>query len=71
MAIRFSHRFVGPMIRFQETVKQLAEGKSVAPVKLRHKDFWTGFAEELNQLSARVSEPSAAETEREEELIEC
>jgi nitrate/nitrite-specific signal transduction histidine kinase len=71
LAIRFSHRFVGPMVRFQRTVKQLAGGETVAPITLRRNDFWGEFANDLNQLSGKISELSTREPEREDTLIEC
>ena len=71
LAVRFSHRFAGPMIRFQRTVKQLAAGEAVGPIKLRRHDFWEEFAGDLNQLSERISEVQIREPEREEALVEC
>jgi hypothetical protein len=71
IAIRFSHRFVGPMVRFQRTVRQLARGETAAPITLRRHDFWEEFASDLNQLSARFEELSSPEREYEETLVEC
>ena len=33
--LRFSHRFVGPLVRFQQTIQAIARGEQVRPVKLR------------------------------------
>ncbi len=65
-AVRFTHRFVGPMIRFRQVLRQLAQGETVPPVKLRRKDFWQDVANELNQVSDRLREVSAREPKCEE-----
>ena len=70
-AIRFSHRFVGPMVQFRQVLRQLASGDNVAPIQLRRNDFWRDVADELNQVSERFDELSSREPEREEVLIEC
>ena len=83
-AIRFSHRFVGPMVRFRKTINQLAKGQTVAPIKLRWKDFWVDFANDLNQLSTKINDQAAAQSAenasaetqqepraKEEELVNC
>jgi hypothetical protein len=71
LAIRFSHRFVGPMVRFQRTVKKLAAGETVAPITLRRNDFWGEFAGDLNRLSHEISELSSRAPDRESTLVEC
>jgi hypothetical protein len=71
LAIRFSHRFVGPMVRFQRTVKKLAAGETAAPITLRRNDFWGEFASDLNQLTGKISELSSQAPGRESTLVEC
>ncbi len=70
-AVRFTHRFVGPMIRFRQVLRQLAQGETVPPVKLRRKDFWQDVAKELNQVSDRLREVSAREPKCEEAVSKC
>ena len=53
-AIRFSHRFAGPMVRLRRAMKELAEGRACAPVLLRDGDCWIDFAVDLNRLIERV-----------------
>ena len=60
-AILFSHRFVGPMVRFRSVLRQLARGEFVGPIKLRRHDFWQEVANEINQVSARLQDVSASE----------
>ena len=40
-SIRFSHRLVGPLVRFRKACQELADGKPVRPVKLREGDYLT------------------------------
>lgn len=54
--VKLSHRFAGPMYRFQNTVKSLAAGKTVQPVSLRDGDFWKEFADDLNALMRRIDD---------------
>lgn len=75
-AIRFSHRFVGPMVRFRQVLDQLANGEPVPPIKLRDNDYWKDFAQQLNEVSARLAERqplNQTETKPEPEpaLAEC
>jgi hypothetical protein len=53
-AIRFSHRFVGPMVRIRQTIKQLAKGQAIRSVKLRRGDYWKDIASDLNDLSVTI-----------------
>lgn len=68
-ALRFSHRFVGPMIRFRQVLKQLARGEKVPPVVLRRNDFWQEVAHELTEVSARLAAASAEEPEKEQAVL--
>jgi hypothetical protein len=54
--VKLSHRFAGPMYRFQNTVKSLVAGKCVRPISLRDGDFWTEFADDLNALMRRIDD---------------
>lgn len=51
--LRLSHRFVGPMIRLKNAMRDLAAGKPVRPISFRDGDFWSDFADEFNRLAAR------------------
>ena len=70
-AVRFSHRFVGPMNHFRQILRQLSRGETAPLVKLRRNDFWRDVANELNQVSARLSEVSSREPKSEEAVSEC
>ena len=50
-AIRFSNRFVGPMLRFRRAMKQLAKGETPERIELRRQDYWRDMADDINQVS--------------------
>ncbi|MCA9232241.1 MAG: hypothetical protein KDA57_16455 [Planctomycetales bacterium] len=51
--IRFSNRFVGPILRIRRVMKEFAEGKAVAAIHLREGDYWQDLADVFNQLLER------------------
>ena len=50
--IRFSNRFVGPLLRLRRSMRELARGESVEPLEFRDADFWRDVADEFNALRA-------------------
>ncbi len=84
--VKLTHRLAGPMYRFHKTVKSLAAGESVKPIKLRKGDFWQEFAADFNLMLERFdalsqdnqdgdgdldSDNAAAAADREVELLRC
>jgi methyl-accepting chemotaxis protein len=49
-AIRFSHRLLGPLVRFRRTMRQVAEGEAVRPLQLREGDHLTDLRDEFNAM---------------------
>ena len=49
-AIRFSHRIVGPMVRFRRTMQAIARGETVRPIKLRKDDYLNDLRDDFNQM---------------------
>ena len=49
-AIRFTHRIVGPLVRFRQTIQSLARGEAVRPIKLRKGDYLNELRDDFNQL---------------------
>jgi len=49
-AVRFSHRLVGPLTRFQRTLRDVAAGEPVQPVKLRVDDFLHEMKDDFNTM---------------------
>jgi len=66
--IRVSNRFAGPLVRLRRSMRALARGEHVEPIRFRQGDFWQEFAEEFNAVAARVQgeRPSAESTLGEE-----
>jgi hypothetical protein len=58
--IRVSHRFAGPMIRIRKALRDVAEGKTVEPIRFRFGDFWCDVAEDFNRATARIRESQMA-----------
>jgi methyl-accepting chemotaxis protein len=49
-AIRFSHRLVGPLVRFRKTMQAIADGEAVRPIKLRDGDYLTDLRDDFNRM---------------------
>jgi hypothetical protein len=52
--IRVSNRFAGPMLRLRRSMRQLARGEPVEPIRFRDGDYWHDFADAFNTLAARI-----------------
>ena len=57
--LRLSNRFVGPLLRLRQSMRQLAQGEHVDPIEFRCNDFWREFADEFNAVLARVQDGSS------------
>jgi hypothetical protein len=72
--VRLSNRYVGPLMRLRQSMRQLARGEHVEPIKFRKGDFWREFADEFNDVLTRVQgspippPPATPEAIPEEEL---
>jgi methyl-accepting chemotaxis protein len=49
-AVRFSHRLVGPMVRFRRVAQEIARGELVRPLKLRDRDYLGEFRDDFNAM---------------------
>ncbi len=47
--LKLSHRFAGPITRLRNALKDLTEGRAVAPLKFRENDFWQEIAANFNE----------------------
>jgi hypothetical protein len=52
--VRFSNRFVGPMLRLKQSMRRLADGEAVEPIEFRDSDFWRDMAVQFNAIRARM-----------------
>ena len=53
-AIRFSHRFVGPILRLQSELRKVDNVGELRNFNLRDKDFWQDMAEDYNDFVDRL-----------------
>jgi hypothetical protein len=49
-AVRYLHRFVGPIYRFRKTIQAIAGGEPVDKVKLRKNDYLKEFMVDMNEM---------------------
>ena len=49
-AIRFSNRFVGPIVRFRRHLRELGDQQNSNHCNFRDSDFWTEMAAEFNRI---------------------
>lgn len=57
--VRFTHRLVGPIYRFRQTLQVIAAGKPVRRVRLRAGDQLTEMRDDLNAMLQALSERGA------------
>jgi hypothetical protein len=48
--IRYSHKLVGPLVRFRKTLREMADGEPVRPIKLRDGDYLTDLRDDFNKM---------------------
>jgi methyl-accepting chemotaxis protein len=68
-AVKFAHRLVGPLYRFQKTMQAVAAGDKVPPVKLRQGDFLIEMQDDFNHMLTSIQERGVTvlETKEQEE----
>jgi len=49
-ALVLSNRFAGPVMRLRRSMRALAAGERVEPLRFRNRDFWQEMAQEFNVL---------------------
>lgn len=68
--LKFSHRIVGPLVRFKNTLDSLSAGKTVDPVRLRDGDLLVDLQDTFNKYlnTLQSFEPVDPETEKSLEI---
>lgn len=56
--LKLSHRFAGPITRLRNTLKDLKDGRAVAPLRFRENDYWQEIATHFNEVM-RLRRPDA------------
>jgi len=62
--LRLSHRFVGPVFRLRQALREAASGEPMRPLKFRDDDFWREVADDFNRAFAArdAREPAGSES---------
>jgi hypothetical protein len=66
---KLTNRFAGPMVRLRRAMRDLAEGRDVAPIKFRDGDFWKDLADEFNRVLQRVESANKTDVGEEDLLL--
>ena len=52
--VRFSNRFVGPIVRLRRQLRELADNNGTQHISFRDNDFWAQMADEMNKVTDLV-----------------
>ncbi len=66
--VRFSNRFVGPIGRLRQHLQELVNEKTTPKCTFRDNDFWSGMAQEFNQVVELVQKQEAEIARLKEQL---
>jgi methyl-accepting chemotaxis protein len=58
--IRFSHRLVGPLMRFRKTMQAIADGEAIRAIKLREGDYLTEVRDDFNKMLEELQKRGVA-----------
>jgi hypothetical protein len=61
--VRFTHRCVGPIVRVQRALNDLAWDRHVEPIRLRNGDFWQELVREFNLMLEQTQYPRELDDE--------
>lgn len=68
--LKLSNRFVGPILRLKNSLRSVADGNPVSPIRFRGGDFWHELADDFNRLNSKlggaIQNPSVANAKSEE-----
>ncbi|QDU40149.1 hypothetical protein Mal4_45040 [Maioricimonas rarisocia] len=56
---KLTNRFAGPMVRLRRSMRDLADGCDVSPIRFRDGDFWHDLAADFNRVVDRVQSSSS------------
>ena len=59
--IKLSNRFVGPVVRFRNSIRDFSNGKQVKPIAFRDDDFWQELADDFNKMLESSNQQNAVE----------
>lgn len=53
-SMKLSNRFVGPVMRLRESIRNLAQGEKVGELKFRENDFWRELSDDFNVVAQHM-----------------
>jgi hypothetical protein len=59
-AVKFTHRLVGPLVRFQKAIQTITDGQEVAPVQIRQGDFLVEMQDDFNHMLETLRQQGVA-----------
>jgi hypothetical protein len=59
-ALRFSHRLIGPLVRFRQAMQSVARGEPIRPIKLRKGDHLIEFQDDFNAMLQSLQQRGVA-----------
>jgi hypothetical protein len=65
--VRYSNRFVGPVLRLKRSMRQLAHGEEVELLEFRNADFWQEVAVDFNAIRNRLQASDVSHEGKQEE----
>ena len=57
-SLKLSNRFVGPIHRLRQQLRQIADGQPFEDLKFRRGDFWQELADEMERAMAALRDPA-------------
>jgi hypothetical protein len=69
--MRLSNRFVGPVVRLRNGLREVAEGRPAQPLNFRDDDFWRELATDFNRAAARLAREDSPRYTPTEEMPEA
>ena len=65
-SIKMSNRFVGPMVSFRRSLKQLADGGDPGKAQFRENDYWKEMAGDFNTIANEMRDLRSAASQSKE-----
>jgi hypothetical protein len=68
--MRTSNRFVGPVMRLRQGLRDMADGRPAQPLNFRDNDFWRDMANDFNRAAAQVARAASERSSPTEDMTQ-
>ncbi len=68
LLVRFTHRFVGPLVRLRGMMHDVARGREVPTLAFRENDYWHELAADFNSINEKLAGAKRRVSELEAQL---